>query len=451
MGEAIYRVPALCECFLDNALNIAMEEGLSPQEARSVADALFKIDWSDGERGWMECPGKSQHTKPDGPRDCNIMLAGGKPPTIHCLHASCGGPVEDANFALRSALGKAEFLKKKDGKTWVPDRDWKPEPRREAVPPPEYDADKLRAFAGDLISVVDAAWLANRSPLDPSVCSSNEFLNALYHPGRGEKVLVFTNEHSQGEYVWPCPELPDRGREGVWFLAQPVSGEYLPNPRSKPVGLPSRRIMECVRSWRYMLLESDEAPARLWLAAVVQLPLRIAAIYTSGSRSVHVLVRVDAPTRDAWDKEKAALLRGMVTLGACRGSLSSVRLSRLPGCLRIGKKKAQMDAEGNPIVDENGRAKMAYEKFPTPGVQKLLYLASSPDARAIASMVPRRDVITSLKARAVEMSRTIGKVTLDDLRAFESRASHFSSISDECAALAKDAAIMAAELNRRTK
>jgi len=428
-----------------------MEDILTPQESRAVADALFSIDWQDEEKGWMTCPGEERHTKPNGPRDCNIMLAGGKPPTIHCLHASCTSEVEAANFSLRSALGKAEFTKKKDGKAWVPARDWRPEPRREATPAPEYDADKLRNFAGEYAGIIDAAWLANRSPLDPSICTTNDFLTALYHPDRGERVLIFTNEYSQGEYMWPCPELPDRGKEGVWFLAQPVSGEYLPNPRSRPPGQPSRRIMECVRSWRYMLLESDEAPARLWLAAVVQLPLRIAAIYTSGSRSVHVLVQVDAPTRDEWDGIKAQLLQGMVTLGACRGSLSSVRLTRLPGCLRLGKKRPLKDEAGNAVLDDKGRPRALYEKFTTPGIQKLLYLAPDPDPRPLASLVCRRDVLAQVKARAGEIARSLSKMTVEELQKFETRALHFAPISEECEKLARECSEMIAAMRKKKK
>lgn len=84
-------------------------------------------------------------------------------------------------------------------------------------------------------------------------------------------------------------------------------------------------------------MESDEAPARDWLGALVQLPLRIAALYTSGRRSIHALVRVDAPDKATWDRERDALRPALVTLGADPASLSAVRLTRLPGCRRGGR------------------------------------------------------------------------------------------------------------------
>jgi hypothetical protein len=422
-----------------------MQDVLSCAEARAVADALFHLDWESEDLGWMNCPGQARHTKPDGPRDCKLMLAGGKPPTIHCLHASCAHEVATANFALRSALGKAETAKKHDGKSWVPPQDWRPEPpQHPAPPPPEFDSEKLRAFAGPLAGLIDAVWLANRSPVDPTICSTHEFLSALYHPDLGERVLIFTNEYSQGEFCWPCAKLPDRGKEGVWFLAQPVTGEYVPNPRSKPPGQPSRRVMECVRSWRYMLLESDEAPARQWLAAVAQLPLRIAAIYTSGSRSVHVLVQVDAKTREEWDRIKEELLQGVVTLGACRGSLSSVRLTRLPGCLRLGKTKALKDAAGQPVLDDKGRPRSVYEKFQTPGEQKLLYLAPGPDARSLTSLVSRRDVVAQILEQASVIAKAPTKAPLPDLETLVRRARHVAPVSSQCATLASEAASLLA-------
>jgi len=139
--------------------------------------------------------------------------------------------------------------------------------------------------------------------------------------GPGGKVPVFDYQKSQGQAVRPDEVLPMTGRDGV----------YRPNPRSEKL---SRRREESIKAWRYMVLESDEAPAREWLGALVQLPLKIAAVYASGGRSVHALVRVDARTKSEWDAMKQRLLVGTVTPGADEGSLSAVRLTRLPGCWR---------------------------------------------------------------------------------------------------------------------
>jgi hypothetical protein len=83
------------------------------------------------------------------------------------------------------------------------------------------------------------------------------------------------------------------GHENVWFLANPVTGTEIDN---------SWRSERNVTDWRYAVLESDIAQTDLWLRVLVQLHLPIAAIYTSGGKSVHALFRVDAPTKTDWDK-----------------------------------------------------------------------------------------------------------------------------------------------------
>jgi hypothetical protein len=92
-----------------------------------------------------------------------------------------------------------------------------------------------------------------------------------------------------------------------------------------------------VSQFRYAVLESDSAPVDLWLRALVKLPLPIVAIYTSGGKSVHVLVRLDARTKGEWDELRDRLRGLLVPLGADPGAMTAVRLSRLPFCRRGNK------------------------------------------------------------------------------------------------------------------
>lgn len=257
--------------------------------------------------------------------------------------------------------------------------------RRQQV---EFDPQKLAEIAAPWAPVADLVWLANRSAVDPAVCGAGDFLRALYAPG--EQVLVFTDEMSQGDALWPKDELPTGGKCGVWFLPQPVDGQFHPNPRSTDKqGNPrlSRRSEESVRTFRYLLLESDKAAPRDWLGFIVQAPLKIEALYTSGSRSVHALVRVDCRTKAEWDAEKKALMPFLLVgqmLGADRGTWSAVRLSRLPGCVRAGKQ---------------GRDR-TYTRFPEPRLQKLLYLKPGADGRPICELPAQRDVAPHWLAQA---------------------------------------------------
>ena len=111
-----------------------------------------------------------------------------------------------------------------------------------------------------------------------------------------------------------------------------------------------------------MVFESDQADFKYWMGALVQLPLRVAAVYTSGSKSIHVLVRVDARSKEEFDQLRIQAIRLTKVIGADDKAITAVRLSRLPGCTRGGKP------------------------------QKLLYLNPQPEPIPLIKMPPARDV-----------------------------------------------------------
>jgi hypothetical protein len=263
----------------------------------------------------------------------------------------------------------------------------------------EFELERLQKIAAPYRDVVTGPWLANRSSVDPATVTATKFLELLY-PGGAEKILVFENEYSQGEALWPVDPVPTDGKCGIWFLPQPVCGEYRPNPEGKPgpngeEPKPSRRIWRCVDAFRYFVLESDSAPMRDWLGWIVQTPLRIEALYTSGSRSIHALIRVDARTKEEWDEIKRRMMPFLVAslmCGADRGTWSAVRLSRLPGCLRRGKMVPVLNDKGEQMLDVRKKPMRRYQAYPVPGEQKLLYLRPGADTRPICERPPERDV-----------------------------------------------------------
>ena len=118
-----------------------------------------------------------------------------------------------------------------------------------------------------------AAFLTERSPVPVSGQDGASFLRCLYPQGSGEKVLVFSKMESQGQLLW----LADRsggfqnrnlptGPDGVWFLPQPVDGEFHPNPR-QPACSAVRRAGSCPRSdrnrcWSSFIRQTSRAPRR---------------------------------------------------------------------------------------------------------------------------------------------------------------------------------------------
>src|SRR5689334_21353738 len=96
------------------------------------------------------------------------------------------------------------------------------------------------------------------------------------------------------------------------------------------------------RSWKtclrfpFMVVESDKADAGQWLSVLAQLPMPIAAIYTSGGKSIHALVKIDAASKVEWDAKADEFKPALITFGADKRSLTAVRLTRLPFCQRLG-------------------------------------------------------------------------------------------------------------------
>lgn len=245
----------------------------------------------------------------------------------------------------------------RSGRSQAP-RDPRERPLPEAPRPVEgalkFDLATLRKAQRRDWKITDL-WLEDRSPVEVSeVEGPTGFLDLIYR--KGERILIFQRYFSQGDMIHevgrgtfrladspgvkatPLEEIPLRSREGTWFLNQPVEGTWKPNQRKGPDAdgnLPlSRRVQECMTDWRFMVLESDDAPESLWLNFLVQLPLPIVAIYRSGARSIHALVETPARSKSQWDRMRKLLLPVFSKFGADPGALTAVRLTRLPFAFR---------------------------------------------------------------------------------------------------------------------
>jgi hypothetical protein len=259
-----------------------------------------------------------------------------------------------------------------------------------------FEIEKLREFTAG-VEDVSVEWFMERSPIDPRRVTSGEFLEAIFQPG--ERALIFENFFSQGEFAWEAGRggfrlgdapgiravksaLPvDGGRDGVWFLSNPVSLKWEPNPRKD--GERSRRSKEAVTAWRYLVLECDEGKRlakegklaeglevdHMWLKFLAAFPDPIRAIYSSAGGSWHALVAVE---RDSWaamdgllkgnpgGKSEGARLGAKALwarYGADPAALTPVRLTRLPGCTRNKReqKLIYLNPGKNALHDVGGR------------------------------------------------------------------------------------------------
>lgn len=229
-----------------------------------------------------------------------------------------------------------------------------------------FNPDKLATLANNIPHPSNwRHWLWERSAKRPETQNAISFLAHLYRDG--ETVHLFDKFDSKTpahtitiQHPIDCrvpAGIRDGGRPGlgVWFLCNPVDDEWHHNPRQDTL---SCRSEESLTAFRYAVLESDQAAFDQWLAFIAQLPIRVSAIYTSGGRSIHALIRLDAANKAEFDATIVPLKRPLKVLGADPACLSAVRLTRLPGCWRPEKN----------------------------GFQKLLYLCPNPPDVRLADL-----------------------------------------------------------------
>jgi hypothetical protein len=161
-----------------------------------------------------------------------------------------------------------------------------------------------------------------------------EFLNAIFKPGERAGIANLGTMHQTPLKIWEHgqSQLPILQADGAWYLCNPVSGATIPNPRND--NKPTNRIGECVTNFRYAVLESDKLDFTACIEILKSIPLPIAAIYTSGGRSLHALIKVAAPDKLAWDRAVNPRKPVFEKLGFDPAALSAVRLTRLPFCFR---------------------------------------------------------------------------------------------------------------------
>ena len=136
----------------------------------------------------------------------------------------------------------------------------------------------------------------------------------------------------------------DSSDAGAWLRMNPVDGRGIADAN--------------VTAFRFALLESDTLPPELQLSLFARLPLPVAAILSSGGRSYHAWVRVDARDAAEYRRMVARLIELVVRFGLDGKNKNPSRLSRLPGAKRV------IGAVGD-------------------GVQRLIYLNPQPEQRRI--------------------------------------------------------------------
>lgn len=118
---------------------------------------------------------------------------------------------------------------------------------------------------------------------------------------------------------------------GAWIRFNPLDGKGVKN--------------ENVTDFRYALVESDSMALEEQNAIIRELELPVAALVYSGGKSIHAIVKVDAPNYDEYRKRVDYLysICRKNGLEIDKQNRNPSRLSRLPGIMRNGKKQYIID------------------------------------------------------------------------------------------------------------
>jgi hypothetical protein len=234
-------------------------------------------------------------------------------------------------------------------------------PMRPRIDPATVTEKFLQGFRCSEFEVWDASpikppadWRLGGAWIMPFLYWDDEFinLNRDYELGSDGKVKIKGKGEilSRNDWTARLSKEPFEREAGAWIRMNPT--------RSAGTGHDGAICDVDITSRRFALLECDGVPPHLQLALFAKLPLPIAMILSSGGKSVHAWVCVDATTLDDYRSAVSKMIDLLARFGIDGKNKNVSRYSRLPGAQR------KLGASGD-------------------GQQRLLYLNPDPKQKAI--------------------------------------------------------------------
>lgn len=214
------------------------------------------------------------------------------------------------------------------------------------------------AQIGDEMVIIDKNWLEGKEIIEPRqwnpVQQLTTYLEVLFQADENVGYVTTTWQNDEGKY------LPQRGNydrtageliqqlkncngdigavigdvneeAGAWIRFNPLDGKDIKNDN--------------VTDFRYALVESDSMDVAKQNAIMRELELPIAAMVYSGGKSVHAIVKIDAPDYAEYRKRVDYLYQICKKNGLDidQQNRNPARLSRMPGVMRNGHKQFLID------------------------------------------------------------------------------------------------------------
>ena len=284
----------------------------------------------------VKCPNEHAHSTKTGKTDTIIWQ---KPngPQFHCSHNAC------ADFLTNQAISWAEsqcpgIIERHGGKRWS----GKASPGSKA-------ARKQSDIRESKLEIEPHVYAGDRAPL-PEDLSDTDPMQFLEHLFGQDEFVCITWAGKDGKpsrdiiktvAEWGATYYANQGEfgqpEGIWYCVNPLIDD-------------EKRGNDRVAAFNRCLLESDpnkDAPEEEKLRVkeeayhyFLTCGLPIEAIYDSGGKSVHAVVKIDAENAAEFkERVERAYQYAKHLPGLDKGRKASAQLSRLPGAFRSGIKQ----------------------------------------------------------------------------------------------------------------
>lgn len=359
------------------------------QAAEAVVRALYPhAEWISKFESFIPCPGIDLHTKPNNKRECRITINDGKVPTIHCCHHSCKPVLNEANRAMRSAIGKL--------KTSATTGNHIRRGLAKAVTPKAKTVEPVAAPKRPLAPMPLPDPIEGGQEKHFAICFNlAELVSVVFgHPDHG-------GVSGRGETI-----------PAVAFDTDPGTGTYI---RVNPMRANGAGDAD-VAAWRHCLIECDKSALELQYAAIVASNLPVSVAVHSGGRSVHAWVRVDASTAEEF-RERAKMAADAMEewegIIVDRSTLNPSRLARLAGKRRGDAMQALLATNLGATCWDDWLASRKQTATEAPAVPEPVAEAETREPAAFYYRKHKKDFILVKGGRVVPLDKDALKLALE--------------------------------------
>lgn len=321
---------------------------------RIFTQLLGSLDADD----YCTCPGQANHTNANGARDCKVYGLDAGAPTIYCVHLSCAGAVDDANYKLRRAIALDEMpelrsskgggldFRPKTAATWTP-------PTRSEIDQAALAAEEAALEAEEALPGIlrDYQWdFADSAPIPADPDDQFDKFLSLF---REDDVLWIANNNESGEgYASSFAPVKSWRMRGLTDRVQTSPYTFQPGSLS--------RCKVAAVTRRYLVFESDTLPGNEQAAVLnylrTEMGLPLVMVVFTGSKSYHGWFDASAIDPTEMDELKALMtgarpvtqtpsnpsIRGWHTgLGGCPSMFVISQPVRLPGPINSKTQRRQ--------------------------------------------------------------------------------------------------------------